>query len=1147
MRDWYAKYIDRDFIEEIGHVEGSESWYYRKYIYRGHVERLGLMRKRGGYKFREVQNSSFRQFCERKGYPIFSDYRMVNANHPASFKSISKYDRVEPVVQDDAWELAGEWTKEHFAPSMSGSRVMEQDEVVKEMDHNTSTGTPWNFVYQRKKEFFADPVMSAVLPDYWMLIGSEITDKVPIWTCSQKIELRSLQKLQDNAVRTFTASPVEHSCALNRVCLDMNNKFYDAGARQVIWSFVGATKFLCGWDRLYRRLSVHPNAFELDEKDFDASLFARALYGQMEIRWSFLREEDRTPENRLRLENLYHAIVNSVIVLETGELMQKFLGNPSGSSNTIVDNTMILYRLFAYAWIVLCKERGVKPNRQEFEREVEAALNGDDNTFTVSDVVVSWFNPVSIKRVWDGIGVTTKTPCETPRPLSETTFLSQGFKYDDGLGLWMPRPDHAKVLSSLMWGSPNDDVRWHLLRACALRLDSYGNEYARKVLAEYIDFLNSEFKDRLVGEVRVSQDSDPVTMSQIRSIWKSDMWIEALYAGKESGGLAEVERMGELIKRSPCKETILEFDFLREIKQSLIIMPKRKQSGAERPPGQGQSKRARRRRRAREGIATVQLGSAAAKRLQELERAQRLVRKMPNLPQRQGRRGGRQGSAASNRAAMSSGSADSTAFVNAGLKPTVAATGRRPTKVSADMRDVASMQKRTDVVARGLVACMNEPTRVPYGLGSGNRRCGKILMSRAVHCSPLKVTSSTDYIQSIRLFPTNATNSVCILSTPPTNFGDPFTSAMYSTFDFVQRTALNDAASRARILSCVLEYEITQPSTTKPPNVSVYGKNIGKNTVAGYLAQYSADGLYQGYYGNRVEGGVSVTTGRLAATLVESSTAMLMQVGIANGTTVDSAWTIPTLDIFWPNMPADVIPGASIRIQAYSWLEWEADDSASSFFVLDDAFQGDTAEVDGTEVAGIVQELQHGAKGMTSLMTGVIAKFGMELSSLVVPSARAAFAAARALVSNKEDEPKNDPNQQVGTDTLSNANDDKLQWVADHWGDPSAVPPWLDGGAKSSSSSFFADHEKYARGSHRLEHDADDDVDSSSASVSAKSPKVHEEASLAAYAAKSRELQAAFDKQTAMMANIRDGGTMTVVEKGRTIYTAGVAGAKQQL
>jgi len=32
-----------------------------------------------------------------------------------------------------------------------------------------------------------------------------------------------------------------------------------------------------------------------------------------------------------------------------------------------------------------------------------------------------------------------------------------------------------------------------------------------------------------------------------------------------------------------------------------------------------------------------------------------------------------------------------------------------------------------------------------------------------------------------------------------------------------------------------------------------------------------------------------------------------------------------------------------------------------------------------------------------------------------------------------------------------------------------------------------------------------------------------------------------------MMANIRDGGTMTVVEKGRTIYTAGVAGAKQQL
>jgi hypothetical protein len=375
----------------------------------------------------------------------------------------------------------------------------------------------------------AEEQATAVLGDYWQQIAEPDCKIVPIWTVSQKVELRSVEKLEQNSLRTFTASAIEQSVSTNRLCLDMNNKFY-AGAGRT-WSAVGRSKFLQGWDHLYRRLNRHPNAFELDETAYDSSLFARSLMGVRDFRWSCLVAEERTPVMWRRMEHVYNQIVHSYMVTETGEVLLKHTGNPSGSPNTVTDNTLILFRLFAYAWIVLHKTNF--PGQDErltlgyFLQNVEAALYGDDNTFTCSDDCVSWFNPRGIAPVWSGIGVITKTPCDDPRPLREVSFLSNGFSYDEGLGVWLPVPEENRVLSSLMWGSAVDDVRWHLLRACALRLDSYGNESCRRVLQNYIEFLMQEYSDQLVGSV------NDVKVSDIMQSWKSDSFIEALYTGWE--------------------------------------------------------------------------------------------------------------------------------------------------------------------------------------------------------------------------------------------------------------------------------------------------------------------------------------------------------------------------------------------------------------------------------------------------------------------------------------------------------------------------------------------------------------------------------------------------------------------------------------
>lgn len=504
--------------------------YFDKYFVKGNIEILGRVHRFAKNSSKEILNHTFGLFCMEKGLSLPTKYRKAKANIHAEYKSVAKYDKHQPELDEADWLLAKEWTKTRYAKFMSGSKVLPKEIVLVEMDKTTSSGYPWSIHFRNKTEMLADSKASEVLDRYWDLIGTENEDRiVPIWTLSQKIEMRDIEKLNRNSLRTFTASPFEFSTATNRMCLDANNKFYLAANKSP--SCVGISKFQRGWHDVYTRLNKHPNAFELDESEYDSSLFRKALYAVRDIRWSYLQPSDQTHENWLRLCEIYDNIVNSVIVTSIGELIKKFTGNPSGSSNTVVDNTIILDILSCYAFIRLCREQGIGPSYDYYVENVEEAFYGDDDDYTCSDEVVPWYNPVNIARIWGGIGVVTNTPCEAPRKLADISFLSNGFHWDDKYNMYFPKPETERVLSSLMYGSELDDVRWHLMRACALRLDSYWNIEVRNILREYIDFLWTRFSDKFVGVVKIS--GVEISMKEIDGVWKSDDWIEALYSGYE--------------------------------------------------------------------------------------------------------------------------------------------------------------------------------------------------------------------------------------------------------------------------------------------------------------------------------------------------------------------------------------------------------------------------------------------------------------------------------------------------------------------------------------------------------------------------------------------------------------------------------------
>jgi hypothetical protein len=545
--------------------------YYDKWFTKSIVKYMGYaFRSAPSWKFKGILDANVAKWQAQSGIHWENKYQMCHPQPESNYRGTSKYEREQPYLDPSAWELSGAWTFKHFQPYMGNSHVVSYEVAKAEAIKTTSPGYPHNLAYQKKQEYMNAEEHIENSEIYWERLAT--SDPVPtFWNLADKYELRSIDKIKLGKIRAFCASSETHSHANTRLCHDMNQKFYRSAGKSA--SFVGATKFYGGWNRMIWRLKKHKLGFELDESDYDASIFRAALWGQCDMRYDFLAPEHQTPENMQRMHNLYYDIIHSIMVTPLGDVLVKDTGNPSGQGNTIVDNTMILYRLLAYAWILLwrkqhsghyerIKEIEAKlmasateddpdydeetlENELEYLRSsgltylrwtqlVELVLNGDDNTFSVDDSVIGWYNSRNIAAIWTSIGVTTKSPHWEPLPVEELNFLSHSTRYDESLGIYLPVPEHSRIMDSLLYANESNDVRWSLLRAYALRIESWGNLQTRDALWKYINYVWRTYEDELSGSVRVPTTGEMMSYGEIANLLMSDREIAKLYCGFES-------------------------------------------------------------------------------------------------------------------------------------------------------------------------------------------------------------------------------------------------------------------------------------------------------------------------------------------------------------------------------------------------------------------------------------------------------------------------------------------------------------------------------------------------------------------------------------------------------------------------------------
>lgn len=440
-------------------------------------------------------------FMDENAVEVPSEWGLPKPNADAAYISLAKYNKSEIPLSESQicnFNMAWLWTMTHFGVHMSDSRIVSLEESLASLDLTTSTGMPFNQVFSVKRDLLeSDGEIREWLAMDWERMITDPTYTY-IFSNSLKEEIRPAEKILTNSLRTFLAGSLDATVQGNRLFLDMNEKMYEAGKNHSVASMVGVSPYGGNWNIMIERLKVFKNGYALDESQYDSSLRSHLMWGCAWLRYHMLREEDRTPENMLRVQVYYRNLINTVVLSPDGVLLLKKLGNPSGSVNTITDNTLILYTLLAFAWLENCPEDFRVYSR--FEQHTVKALVGDDNTWTVSDEAHVFFNARSVIETWRKIGVTTTTDSLEPRRAAELDFLSAHTTLLKGV--YVPVYDRRKLMTSLLFVNKEKmQAAFTLERTAAMLRVGWTDPLFRKFCRSLIVWLLAHFDKTLHDDV----------------------------------------------------------------------------------------------------------------------------------------------------------------------------------------------------------------------------------------------------------------------------------------------------------------------------------------------------------------------------------------------------------------------------------------------------------------------------------------------------------------------------------------------------------------------------------------------------------------------------------------------------------------------
>lgn len=407
-------------------------------------------------------------------------YAPADLSTEAFYKGLGKFGKKKLCSSSydvECFNIAVEMMRIHFN-RCRGTRRWTMDEVLSNMRRDTSPGPTLKTFYDSKGEAISDNRFwewySQFENDMYQVGGS-----ISYWGASSKEELRLLEKVEAKKTRVFMSGSLFSYLFTSVYCADFNKKFYEGFIDTV--SAVGMSKFNGGFHLLYDMMRNKDNAGSLDASGWDTSMFAELLFAIAQFRVDCMTYA--TPMDHVAMANIYSQVVESFICTPLGELCMKVQGNPSGSANTIVDNTLGHFIVKAYVFV-----RALRNNDNLFKRFITGVptpknyldvmmdnvcmkLFGDDDLFTISNDFKQDYSIQAIKKISSELGFEFTSENECFKSLYDLSFLSHNVLSVKG-GFYVPYLPLSRLCASAVY-SISDDLEIRAQRLVNLRYEGY--------------------------------------------------------------------------------------------------------------------------------------------------------------------------------------------------------------------------------------------------------------------------------------------------------------------------------------------------------------------------------------------------------------------------------------------------------------------------------------------------------------------------------------------------------------------------------------------------------------------------------------------------------------------------------------------------
>lgn len=517
------------------------------------VKHLGRVVRYYNPKSPDYRDPLVEEFLNLNGFTVsdYETYSVVPTNDEYVMDILKRYDRNPDPFENDVelqalYEAAGYALDKEFGPFVGGSRIRSLPTVCELLPVRKSPGWPFTLMYAYKEDMYGDNYDSPEtgvdwINEYWRRLAT--TD--PIWSfCSVSIkeELRPTAKVLSGSWRTIVAMACDNTICSGSLNGDHNDLLLQANGR--CSSSLGLQLGFGHWDEhvnRHRRFGGIGKkcTLSLDGVKFDSTHHGRSFSNIRRFRYRCLRPEFRTLENYHRMRNIYEQNQKSPLVGLRGDVWDRSSANPSGQFCTTPDNIYKMYMDLFTIWCLVCPAD--LANWESFTTHVLLSINGDDVWVTVVESAQHFFNAEAIARCGERLG--TKYEFENNgefRDASECTFLGHrsikldipGYDYT----MWVPTPDCNKMRSSMLMYNELGTIAGTIIRACALRMETWACTDCR----HWFDLLITFLRDRY----RNSVDED------IINAWKSyktDEEIFTIYTGIDLTGAYAISPSNKML------------------------------------------------------------------------------------------------------------------------------------------------------------------------------------------------------------------------------------------------------------------------------------------------------------------------------------------------------------------------------------------------------------------------------------------------------------------------------------------------------------------------------------------------------------------------------------------------------------------------